>query len=153
MAKKSVPVCVFGVEFESISEFKRASGLRQAKAGLDLEDLIHRSRVYRYKTDAEIAQILRCSRDKGGHRLVQPVLELLKGGLKYQLDCKAIPKDDVYFLAKRLYDAPDFKEALRMLLHARTSRYTGMMGISKAQRHGLKGDKQRYNRDRVGQPY
>ena len=151
--KPKIPCQVFGVDFESLAEFRRASGLMWLRSGDNLEEAVRQHHAYKYRTDAEIAQLLRCSRDKGGYRLVKPVLELIKGGLKYQLECKAIPKDDVYFLAKRLYEAEDFGAALRKLMRKDATRFTGVAGLTKPQRHGLKGDKQRYNRSRVGREY
>ena len=103
--KPKIPCQVFGVEFESLAEFRRASGLMWLRSCDNLEEAVRQHHAYKYRTDEEIAELLRCSRDKGGYRLVKPVLELLKGGLKYQLDCKAIPKDDVYWCGPAQADA------------------------------------------------
>lgn len=151
----SAPVSAFGVEFKSQNAFKRAARISRSitrilNEGNTLEGVLRD--LYPSKSDAQLKAMLTSARDADEYDLVPKVLELIKYGLKYQLSCKAIPKDDAYFLALRIYEAPDFRQALKGLLAKRENRYNSGYH-TKNGANTLRRDKRAYNKSRVGRVY
>lgn len=156
MANKRVAVWAFDVPFYSVHQFRLATGYTgnlhddKIKYG-SVEDIVRRQKRFKYKTDEEITAMLRRdSVELTEPELTTQVLAMIKDGLLYQLSRESMPKDEAYFLAKRIYDAPDFKQALRGLCDSRpnhySGQYTGGNGSLSTERH-------EYYRSRVAQDY
>lgn len=130
---KQIKITVFGVTFKSISALCRAIGIQpQGYASLvaghdSLEDYL-RAKFYP-RTDDMIADLLaKCNQvnlNRCASSDVAQVIELIKWGLKYQLDRPDLPRDSAYMLARKVFESPCFADALRDLTRARVPRDYG----------------------------
>lgn len=156
MANKHVYVRAFDVPFYTLHQFRLATGFTgdlhngKIKYG-SVEELVRRQKRFKYKTDEEITAMLqRSSTELTDPTLTTQVLDLIKDGMLYQLSREVMPKDEVYFLAKRIYDAPDFKQALRGLVESIPNKYSGSYS---GQRGRLNPERHEYHRSRIAREY
>lgn len=118
---------LFGLRFKSVSDFRKATGMynnvaRELVKYGTLENAVRNQRRFKYMTDAQIKEAL-LKADTKEYPIVPEVVELIHNGVRYMLQCEAIPKSKAYYTLMRIHESPSFIEALRELLARRPNTY------------------------------